>query len=118
MSSLIIRILDSFGAFKKVSDGGHVGKYPAQYPEDIERCPSKLTVVLNNGHEAICDDCNIYLYSHSVLVGSPKGEHTKILFYPPEEVPPAISAYRALNVISFDRKVIGKEVNVLFNSGA
>ena len=80
MNSLIIRILDSFGAFEKVSDGGLVGQDSAQYSEDIERCSSKLAVVLDDGHEAVCDDCNIYLYSHSVLAGSPKGEHTKMLF--------------------------------------
>ena len=82
LNSLIIRILDSFGAFEKVSDGSLVGQDSAQYPEDIERCSSKLTVVFDNSHEAVCDDCNIYLYSHSVLAGSPKGEHTKMLFYP------------------------------------
>ena len=81
MNSLIIRILDSFGALKKVSDGGLVGQDSAQNSEDIERCSSKLTVVLDDGYEAVCDNCNIYLYSHSVLAGSPKGEQTLAKIY-------------------------------------
>ena len=110
LNSLIIRILNSFGAFKKVSDGGLVGQDSAQYSEDIERCSSKLTVVLDDGHEAVCDDCNIYLYSHSVLAGSPKGEYTKMLFYPPKEqfnLPSLLIEHS--NVLSLDRKVISKE---------
>ena len=51
LNSLIIRTLDSFGAFKKVSDGGLIGQYSAQNSEDIERCSSKLTVVLDDGYE-------------------------------------------------------------------
>ena len=110
MNSLIVRILDSFRAFEKVSDRGLVGQDSAQYSEDIEHCSSKLTVVLDNGHEAVCDDCNIYLYSHSVLAGSPKGEHAKMLFYPPEEqfnLPSLLIEH--CNVLSLDRKVIRKE---------
>lgn len=110
LNSLIIRILDSFRAFKKVSDGGLVGQDSAQNSEDIERCSSKLTVVLDDGHEAVCDDCNIYLYSHSVLAGSPKGEHAKMLFYPPEEqfhLPSLLVEH--CNILSLDRKVIRKE---------
>ena len=57
-NSLIIRIYDSFGAFEKVSDGGLVGQDAAQYSEDIERCSSKLTVMLDDGHEAVCADCS------------------------------------------------------------
>ena len=53
LNSLIIRILDSFGAFEKVSDGSLVGQDSAQYSEDIERCSSKLIVVLDNSHEAV-----------------------------------------------------------------
>ncbi len=110
LNSLIIRILDSFGVFKKVSDGGLVGQDSAQNSEDIERCSSKLTVVLDDGHEAVCDDCNIYLYSHSVLAGSPKGEHAKMLFYPPEEqfhLPSLLVEH--CNILSLDRTVIRKE---------
>ena len=110
LNSLIIRILDSFGAFEKLSDGSLVGQDSAQYSEDIERCSSKLTVVFDNSHEAVCDDCNIYLYSHSVLAGSPKGEHTKMLFYPPEEqfhLPSLLVEH--CNVLSVDCKVIRKE---------
>ena len=110
MNSLIIRILDSFGAFKKVSDGGLVGQDSAQNSEDIERCSSKLTIVLDDGHEAVCDDCNIYLYSHSILASSPKGEHAKMLFYPPEEQFHLPSLFiEHCNVLGLDRKVIRKE---------
>ena len=110
MNSLIICIHDSFRAFEKVSDRSLVGQYSAQHSEDIECRSSKLAVVLDNGHEAVCDDCNIYLYSHSVLAGSPKGEHAKMLFYPPEEqfnLPSLLVEYR--NIFSLDRKVVGKE---------
>ena len=110
MNSLIIRILDSFRAFEKVSDGGLVGQDSAQNLEDIERSSSKLAVVLDDGHEALCDDCNIYLYSRSVLAGSPKGEHTKMLFYPPEEQFHLPSLFvEHCNILSLDRKVICKE---------
>ena len=85
LNSLIICILDSFRAFEKVSDKSLVAQYSTQHSEDIECRSSKLAVVLDNGHEAVYDDCNIYLFSHSVLAGSPKGEHAKMLFYPPEE---------------------------------
>jgi len=110
LNSLIIRILDSFRAFEKVSDRSLVGQYSTQHSEDIECRSSKLAVVLNNGHEAVCDDCNIYLYSHSVLAGSQKGEHAKMLFYPPEEqfnLPSLLVEHRY--VLSLDRKVVGKE---------
>ena len=66
-NSLIIRILDSFRAFEKVSDEGLVGQDSAQYSKDIECRSSKLAVVLDNGHEAVCDDCNIYLYNPLIL---------------------------------------------------
>ena len=78
---LIIWILDSFRAFEKVSDRSLVGQYSTQQSEDIERNSSKLAVGLDDGHEAVCDDCNIYLYSHSVLAGSPKGEQTLAKIY-------------------------------------
>ena len=110
LNSLIIRILDSLGALKKVSDGGLVGQDSAQNSEDIERCSSKLIVMLDDDHEAVCDDCNIYLYFHSVLAGSPKGKHAKMLFYPPEEqfhLPSLLIEH--CNVLSLDRKVICKE---------
>ena len=76
----------------------------------MERCSSKLAVVLDDGHGAVCDDCNIYLYSHSVLAGSPKGKHAKMLFYPPEEQfhLPSLPIEHC-NVLSLDRKVIRKE---------
>ena len=110
MNSLIIRILDSFRTFEKVSDSGLVGQYSAQHSEGIECRSSKLTVVFDDGHEAVCDDCNIYLYSHSVLAGSPKGEHTKMLFYPPEEQFHLPSLFvEHCNVLSLDCKVIRKE---------
>ena len=110
MNSLIIRILDSFGAFKKVSDGGLVGQDSAQNSEDIKSRSLEQAVVLDDGHEAVCDDCNIYLYSHSVLAGSPKGEHTKMLFYPPEEQFHLPSLFvEHCNILSLDRKVICKE---------
>ena len=110
LNSLIIRILDSFGAFEKVSDRCLVGQDSAQYSDDIERCSSKLAVVLDDSHEAVCDDCNIYLYSHSVLTGSPKGEHAEMLFYPPEEQFNLPSLFvEHCNVLSLDRKVIRKE---------
>lgn len=110
LNSLIIRILDSFGAFEKVSDRCLVGQDSAQYSDDIERCSSKLAVVLDDSHEAVCDDCNIYLYSHSVLTGSPKGEHAEMLFYPPEEQFNLPSLFvEHFNVLSLDRKVIRKE---------
>ena len=110
MNSLIIRILDSFRAFEKVSDGGLVGQDSAQYSKDIERSSPKLAVVLDDSHEAVCDDYNIYLYSHSVLAGSPKGEHMKMLFYPPEEQFHLPSLFvEHCNILSLDRKVICKE---------
>lgn len=114
LNSLIIRILDSFGAFEKVSDRCLVGQDSAQYSDDIERCSSKLAVVLDDSHEAVCDDCNIYLYSHSVLTGSPKGEHAEMLFYPPEEQFNLPSLFvEHCNVLSLDRKVIRKRTDAL-----
>lgn len=110
MNSLTICILDSFRAFEKVSERSLVGQYSAQHSEDIECRSSKLAVVLDNGHEAVCDACNIYLYSYSVLAGSPKGEHAKMLFYPPEEqfyLSSLLVEHR--NILSLDRKVVGKE---------
>ena len=110
LNSLIIRILDRFGAFEKVSDGGLVGQDSAKYSKDIERSSSKLTVAFDDGHEAVYDDCNVYLYSHSVLAGSPKGGHTKMLFYPPEEQFHLPSLFvEHCNILSLDRKVICKE---------
>ena len=66
--------------------------------------------MLDDGHEAVCDDCNIYLCSHSVLARSAKGEHPKMLFYPPEEqfhLPSLLVEH--CNILSLDRKVIRKE---------
>ena len=110
MNSLIIRILDSFRTFEKVSDSGLVGQYSAQHSEGIECRSSKLTVVFDDGHEAVCDDCNIYLYSNSILAGSPKGKNSEVLLYPPEEqfhLPSLLIEH--CNVLSLDRKVIRKE---------
>ena len=80
LNSIIIRILDSLRAIEKVSERSLVGQYSAQHSEDIECRSSKLAVVLDNGHEAVCDACNIYLYSYSVLAGSPKGEPRRCCF--------------------------------------
>lgn len=41
--------------------------------------------VLDNGYEVVCDDCNIYLYFHSILAGSQKGKNFEMLFKPSEE---------------------------------
>ena len=105
-SLIIIRILDSFRAFEKVSDRSLVGQDSAQYSEDFERCPSKLAVVLYNGHEAVCDDCNIYLYPHSILTGSQKRKNSEVLLYSPEEQfnQPSLLVEHC-NILSLDRKV-------------
>ena len=110
MNSLIIRILDGFRAFEKVSDRSLVGQDSVQYSEDIEHCSSKLADVLYNGYEAVCDDCNIYLYPHSILTGSPKRKNSEVLLYPPEEqfnLPSLLVEH--CNILSLDRKVVGKE---------
>ncbi len=110
LNSFIIHILDRFGSFEKVSEGGLVGLDSAQYSEGIERSFSKLTVMLDNCNETVCYNCNIYLYSHSVLAGSLKGKNTNMLFYPLEEklyLPSLLVEH--CNIPSLDCKVICKE---------
>ena len=110
LNSLIIRILNSLIAIEKVSERSLVGQYSTQHSEDIECRSSKLAVVLNDGHEAVCDDCYIYLYHHNVLAGSPKRKHAKMLFYPSEEqfhLPSLLVEH--CDILSFDREVIGDE---------
>ena len=110
MNSLITHIPDSFRTFKKVSDWSLVGKDSAQHSEDIIRRSLEPEVVLDNDYEAVCVDCNIYLYPPRILADSPKGKNSEVLFYPPEEkfnLPSLLVEH--CDILSLDRKVIGKE---------
>ena len=106
LNSLIIHILDRFRTFKKVSDWSLVGRDSAQHSENIKSRSLELAVVLDNGHEAVCDDCNINLYPHSILSGSPKGKNSEVLLYPPEE---KFNLVEHCDILSLDCKVFGKE---------
>lgn len=106
LNSLVVRILDSFGAFEKVSDRTYIG----QYTKNIECCSSELALLFDNGHEIVCDACNIYLYPNSVLASFPKGKYTKMLFYLLEEQLYLLSLFVGhCDVLSFDCKVFRKE---------
>ena len=110
MNSLIIHLLDSFRAIVKVSKGGFVGQPSAQHTKNVECCSSELAVVLANGHEAVCDHCNIYLYPHGILAAFPKGMYSDSLHYPPEEqfhLPYLFVEY--YNILSLACKVIGNK---------
>ena len=56
-----------------------------QHPEHIERASSKFAVMLHDGHKAVCDDSNVYLYSHRILSVAPEGLDSEMLLYPAEE---------------------------------
>ncbi len=85
MSGLFTYLFQSFGSRKQVPDGRLVRQHSAHYSQDVERCLSKLAVVLDNGDKAVCDDRNINLYSHSILSCAPEREHSEVMFNPPEE---------------------------------
>ena len=56
-----------------------------QHPEHIESASSKFTVMLHDGYKTICDNCNVYLYSHRILSIAPEGLDSEMLLYPAEE---------------------------------
>lgn len=57
----------------------------AQYAHDLEYWPPDFEVVLDDGNEAVCDDCYMYLDSHCVLGLSPKTLDLKMLLDPFEK---------------------------------
>lgn len=110
MNSFIIHIFNRFGVCKEVSEWSLVGKNSALYSKDIKSCPFELVVMFDNGHEALCDDCNICLCFHSILSSPPKRKDSKMLFYSSEKqfnLLPLFVKYG--DILNFDCEVISKE---------
>ena len=57
-----ISVIKLFLILKEVTDGSLVQQGVTQHPEHIERASSKFAVMLHDGHKAVCDDSNVYLY--------------------------------------------------------
>ena len=53
---------------------------------DFKDWPANLEVVLDDGNEAVCDDCNLNLYAHRILGFSPEPLDLKMLFDPFEKL--------------------------------
>lgn len=85
MNRQITYFFQLFVAIEKVSDWGFVDQNAAHYTNDIECSSVEFAFMLGNGHEAVCDDRNINLYSHSILGCTPKGSDSQMLLYPSEE---------------------------------
>ena len=85
MNRLITYIRQFFGTIKKVSDWSLVRQHSAYNSQNIESRSVEFAVVLNNGYQAVCDNCNIDLYSHRILGIAPKGRYPEMLFNPSEE---------------------------------
>lgn len=95
---------------KEVTEGRLVQQGVIQHPEYIESASSKFAVMLHDGHKTICDDCNVYLYSHRILSVAPEGPDSKMLLYPAEEkfyLPSLLIEHG--HIPGLELKVIGQE---------
>jgi len=52
---------------------------------DLEHWPANLEVVLDDSNEAVCDDCHVNLYAHSIFGFSPESFDLEMLLDPFEE---------------------------------
>lgn len=80
-----ISVIKLLLVLEKISDWSLVQKGVIQHPEDVERSPLRLAVVLHDCNETICDYCNVYLYSHRILSVTPEGFHSEMLLDTTEE---------------------------------
>ena len=70
---------------KEVTDRSLVKQGVIQYAKHVERTFSQLAIVLHNGHNTVCDNCNVYLFSHRILSVVSEGLDSETLLYPAEE---------------------------------
>ena len=83
----------TFERFKQISDIVLDQQRTTQNANDLVDGPADLKVVFDDSDEAIGDDCNVYLYSDSILGLTPKGFDAQVLFNPLEkefDLPPVL----------------------------
>ena len=110
MNRLITYIWQFFWTIEQVSDWSLIRQHSAYYSQDIECRPVELAVVFYNGYQAVCDNRNINLYSHSILGIAPEERYPEMLLYPSEEQfhLPSLFVQQG-NVSSLEYKVICQE---------
>ena len=75
---------------------------------DFHDGPIEFEVMLDDSHEAVCDDGNMYLNSHSVLRFTPKGLDSEMLFNPFEKefnLPPV--SVQKCDILGWEVKIVG-----------
>ena len=58
----------------------------AKDTHDFDNWPANLKVMFDDGNEAVCDDGNMYLYTHGILRLTPETLDLKMLLDPLEEL--------------------------------
>ena len=74
-----------FERFEQVLDAVRGERRLAKNTHNFKDGSSNLEVVLDDCNEAVCDDCNVNLYAHSILGFSPESFDLEMLLNPFEE---------------------------------
>ena len=68
--------------FQQVSDAIFNQQGTSQYAHHLNDWSSQFEVVFDDTNDTVGDDCNVYLYTDSILRFSPKGFDSEMLFNP------------------------------------
>lgn len=82
---IIGRFLPIFDSGEEFSDVIFGEQRATQYSHDLHNGTFKFEVVLDDTHEAICDNCDMNLYSNGIITLSPKGLDSEMLLNPLKE---------------------------------
>ncbi len=75
-------VIHHFEWFQQVLDVILDQQGAPQYAHDLNNRPVQLEVVFDDTNDTVGDDCNVYLYTDSILRFSPKGFDSEMLFNP------------------------------------